>query len=302
MSTIATPKIGLSDEAIEERRKAIGASDVAAILGCSPWKSAWDVWADKTGKLEPWEGNEATRIGQYLENGVLDYAESKLGALARNVRIPYVGGPIVSTLDALTEDGIPVEAKTAGMTGPLHGDWGDSLTDQIPEQYLCQVHAQLLCTEAEHAFLFALLSGRGIVQYQIERSDSLCESLATQLCDWWDRHVVRGIEPSRERATMEVVKRLRRVPGKVVELTDDCEWLLTTRERLKAEAKDIADRIEETDKILLLRLQDVDGNYAEEGVLSDGRSVTYYEQHRKGYTVEPASFRVLRVKKARGRK
>lgn len=101
---------------------------------------------------------------------------------------------------------------------------------------------------------------------------------------------------------MEVVKRLRRVPNKVVALPDDCEWLLSTRERLKAEAKDISERLEETDKLLLLKLQDDDGTYAEEGVLSDGRSVTYYEQHRKGYTVEPASFRVLRVKKAKGRK
>lgn len=288
---------------LEERRKAIGASDVAAILGCSPWKSAWDVWAEKTGQLEDWEGNEATRIGQYLENGVLDYAESKLGRLERQVRIVVPHKPIAATLDALTTDGIPVEAKTAGMVGPLQGEWGDSMTDQIPEHYLCQVHAQLLCTEAEYAFLFALIGGRGIVQYQIDRSEELCEAMAVQLCDWWERHVIRGIEPSRERAAMEVVKRLRRVPGKVVVLPDDVDWLLTTRERLKAEAKDIAERIEETDKLLLLKLKDeVDGTYAEEGVLPDGRSVTYYEQHRKGYMVEPCNFRVLRVKKAKGRK
>jgi putative phage-type endonuclease len=304
MSTIELPQIGLNAEQLEERRKAIGASDVAAIVGCSPWKSAWDVWADKTGRLEPWSGNEATKIGNYLEDGVLNYAEAKLGKLERQLRIPRVGRPIVATLDALTVDGIPVEAKTAGMTGPLHGQWGDAMTDQIPEHYLCQVHAQLLCTEAEHAFLFALLSGRGIVQYMVERSDALCDHLEDQLCQWWDRHIVQGIEPSREQATMDVVKRLRRVPNKVVALNEDCEWLFLTRERLKEEAKDIAERIEETDKLLLLKLQDeADGTYAEEGVLYDGRSVTYYEQHRKGYTVEPCSFRVLRVKKApKGRK
>jgi putative phage-type endonuclease len=298
MSEITTqPKIGLTDEEIEERRKAIGASDVAAIIGCSPWKSAWDVWADKTGRLDSWSGNNATRIGQYLESGVLDYAESQLGPLDRNVRIAYVGKPIVSTLDAITADGVPVEVKTAGMTGPLHGEWGDAGTDQIPEHYLCQVHTQILCTEAQTAYLFALLAGRGIVRYEIERSDSLCDALASQLCEWWDRHIIQGIEPSRDHASFEVVKRLRRVPSKVVEMPDKCEWLMTTREHLKAEAKDLDERIAETDKLLLLELGD-----AEEGVFSDGRSVTYYEQHRKGFTVEPSSFRVLRVKKAKARK
>jgi putative phage-type endonuclease len=290
------------EEWLADRRKAIGASDTPAILGISPHRSEWDVWAEKTERLEPWDGNDATRIGLILENGILDYAEETLGSLDRQVRIVVPNKPISATLDGRTVDGIPVEAKTAGMTGPLHGEWGDALTDQIPEHYLCQVHAQLLCTEAEHAFLFALLAGRGIVQYQIERSDSLCKALEDQLCDWWERHIVKGIEPPRERATMEVVKRLRRVPGKVVAMPEDAEWLLSTRERLKEEAKDIAERLEETDKLLLLKLQDEDGSYAEEGVFSDGRAVTYYEQHRKGYTVEPASFRVLRVKKAKGRK
>lgn len=288
--------IGLSTEALTERRKAIGASDVAAILGCSPYRSAWDVWADKTGQLEPWEGNDATRIGTCLESGILDYAESKLGPLERNVRIPYIGGPIVSTLDALTTEGVPVEAKTAGMTGPLHGDWGDAMTDHVPEHYLLQVHTQLLCTEAEVGWLFALLSGRGIVQYEIRRSDDLCDALANELFQWWERHIVRGIEPSRERATMEVVKRLRRQPGRVVQIGADesIYFLLSTRDMLQREAKDIKERLEETDKHLLLRLGD-----AEEGVLPDGRRITYHEQHRKGYTVQPSSYRVLRVTKAK---
>src|SRR6267142_5704216 len=34
------------------RRSGVGGSDVAAILGLSPWKSAMDVWLEKKGLLE----------------------------------------------------------------------------------------------------------------------------------------------------------------------------------------------------------------------------------------------------------
>lgn len=36
-----------------ERRKGVGGSDVAAIMGMSPYKSPYEVWAEKTGVVEP---------------------------------------------------------------------------------------------------------------------------------------------------------------------------------------------------------------------------------------------------------
>ena len=290
-------QVGLTVDQIAERKKSIGASDAPAILGVSPWRSQWDVWAEKTGRLEAWDGNNSTRLGHYLEPAIIDYAESELGYLARNVRVPLHGSPIVSTLDALTTDGLPVEIKTAGMTGPLMGDWGEAGTDQVPDYYLVQVHTQLLCTGAEMAFLYALLGGRGVVKYEINRHSDLCKSLEEQLCQWWDRHIVKGEEPSRERASMDVLKRFKRVPERVVEIKDDLSILLKTREMLAAEAKDLKQQQEEVDKCLLMAIGD-----AEVGLLGDGTKISYLEQQRKGYTVEPSSYRVLRVTKPKVKK
>jgi predicted phage-related endonuclease len=36
---------------LAERRKGIGSSDAAAILGVHPYKSAYAVWAEKTGLI-----------------------------------------------------------------------------------------------------------------------------------------------------------------------------------------------------------------------------------------------------------
>ena len=38
-------------EWLEQRRKTVGGSDAAAIVGLSQYASAYTVWADKTGRL-----------------------------------------------------------------------------------------------------------------------------------------------------------------------------------------------------------------------------------------------------------
>jgi len=41
--------MALTTEQREIRRRYLGSSDIAAIFGMSPWKSAYDVWLEKTG-------------------------------------------------------------------------------------------------------------------------------------------------------------------------------------------------------------------------------------------------------------
>ncbi|WP_410960483.1 YqaJ viral recombinase family protein, partial [Salmonella sp. SAL4361] len=40
------------DQFLAGRKKGIGGSDVAAILGFSPYKSPYQLWLDKTGRSE----------------------------------------------------------------------------------------------------------------------------------------------------------------------------------------------------------------------------------------------------------
>src|SRR5690606_29202656 len=113
------------EEWLAERRKAIGASDVAAVLGVSPWATPWEVWAEKTGRLEPWSGNAATDLGTRLEPVIMDMAEAELGPIERSVRVAHATLPLAVNLDGRTADGhLPVEAKTAGMMHRTRDDWG----------------------------------------------------------------------------------------------------------------------------------------------------------------------------------
>jgi putative phage-type endonuclease len=282
-------------EWLEDRKKAIGASDAAAILGVSPFASEWDVFMEKTGRLEPWSGNEQTRLGQFFEPGVLDYAESRLGALVRGERILHPSLPIASTLDGrVAENNRPVEAKTTGLSGPLYGDWGDVGTDEVPEYYLVQVHTQLLCTKADLGYLFALLPGRGVVQFEIERSDKICDHLENVIGEWWDKHIIGGVEPSRDKASLEIVKRMKRTAAKSIDLGGELASLVEDRQAFKAQMKVFEDAVASIDSRLLANLGD-----AEQATFPDGSGFTYLKQKRGAYSVEECEFRVLRIKKAK---
>lgn len=292
MSTAIEPETFDRAKWLADRRKSIGASEVSSILGLSPYGTAWEVAADKRGLLDPFE-NRATNAGQVLEVAVLDHAETVLGKLKRNVRVLHKSLPLASTCDAqVAIDDSPVEAKTTGIVGPVIGQWGDALTDQLPDYYLVQVHAQLMCTAKEMGYLFALLPGRGFVEYHIEANPKLHEHIGNVCADWWERHIVQGHDvPMSVKPSLEVVKRLRKTPNKVIEASVDFEGLLVLRQSAKDCEKQAKEQVEEIEAKILVMLGD-----AEAANLSDGRQFTYMETSRKGYSVEPCKYRQIRIK------
>ena len=56
------------DEWLSIRSRYIGGSDAGAVIGMNPYKSAYTLWAEKTGKIPGFEGNIITKVGAYLED------------------------------------------------------------------------------------------------------------------------------------------------------------------------------------------------------------------------------------------
>lgn len=279
----------------EARRKRLGASEVAAVLNLSPYTTPWEVWANKVGILTPFKGNAATKAGNRLEDVILDYAEEDLGRLERQKLILADGTPIASTLDAeaVEANGEPVEAKSAGILSPVMEDWGSTELEEVPQHYYVQVQTQLYCTKKDLGYLYAMLGGIGIRVYPIRRSPDL-QKMVDFLCAWWDRHVIGGDEPERtEPIPLELLKRRIRTPEKVVDLPLSIEALLEERNELKERNKENSQRLDAIDSEILTSLGD-----AEAGNLP-GKLITYFESNRKGYTVQPTTFRTLRIKKAK---
>lgn len=283
---------------LTERQTRIGASDVASILGISPYRSAWELWMEKTGQLEPWSGNEATKLGTKAESILLDEAEEQLGQIDRDVFLWAPNSQLIgATLDGqVVRTRCPVECKTSGLTGgPVQGYWGDPGTDEIPEYYLLQVQTQIWCAGADLAHVKAWLGGRGIVDYQVHRSDAIIKAVADQCREWWQRHVVEMAEPERQAApSLEVVKRIRRQPNKVIQLDDEATTLVEQFEAACEADKTSKALVEDCKARLILLLGDAEG-----GTLPDGRMLTFMESTRRGYVVDECKFRSVRIKKGK---
>lgn len=176
-----------------DRRGFIGGSDVAAIIGVSPWKDAFRLYAEKRGEIEPEEGEtKVMRRGRILEPAIRQlYQEDSDRETFDGRTRPVPGVPYFrAQVDAFEKDPsasvlIPVEIKSASEF--TRGKWGPSGTDDAPTYYCAQLHWQLLATEAPYGRIVALLGADDLRVYTIERDEKICEYLLKQAQEFWTR-------------------------------------------------------------------------------------------------------------------
>lgn len=193
-------------EFLEGRRKILGGSDTAALLGVSPYKEAADVWVAKLGLAQDdEEESKATRRGNRLEGYVLDEYEAVQGVkLTRALDLPL---PLIhpehpwlgANLDARRPDGRPVEAKTAA--GSVAWLWGNEGTDEVPAHHIVQVQHYLAVTGEPWADVVALIGGHRFEFrfFRIMRDDELIAHLIDVGRRFWHEHVLTGIRRPRAR-------------------------------------------------------------------------------------------------------
>ncbi len=141
----------------EARRDRVSASEIAAILGLSPYQSAFDLWWEKRTGEQSEGDDKAMRRGRRHEPLILeDFAEEHpefyvtQAGLIQNVDRPWQ----VCTPDGLVyESGLLPDSVREAVFSPIavveaktDGDrsaWGEEGTDAIPVQYRCQVLWQM---------------------------------------------------------------------------------------------------------------------------------------------------------------
>ena len=104
------------EEWLDRRRKSIGRSDAAGIVGLSKWASPFSVWADKTGRAPEKEDTEAMRQGRDLEDYVARWMEEtgkrvyRLPAMLYNPLYPFAHADVDSMVMG---ESAGLECKTA---------------------------------------------------------------------------------------------------------------------------------------------------------------------------------------------
>lgn len=277
----------LTQEELERRRQFITATEPSALLGINPWMNAADVFYFKTQGLTI-KPNAAMEAGNLLEPKVLEWAATKLGRLNEGDWRVSDNGINAASLDSITSDGEPVEAKTTGIVGPgKPEEWGDEGTDEVPDYYNIQVQSQLFVTGAKQGWLAALIGGRGFVLFRIKRNNQICDLIAEVSVKFWVEHIVTRQPPGRVIPSLDTLKKIRRTPNKIVRVEDSLAKRVLQVRRLSSQ---IDKRKEDLDAEFLNSIGDA------EAARWSGGTFTYFETERKGFTVAPSTFRVLRHK------
>lgn len=217
------------------RRRGIGGSDIAAIMGLSPYNTRLDVWREKRGLAEPFEGNAATDWGKILEPVIADkyaattgriivewgsqiqHEDPDLYFMLANIDRAVVNldmTPVVSWKPGhgLTTDRI-LEVKTAGFHSAHM--WGEPGTDQIPDQYLLQCQWYLEVTGTYICDVAVLIGGQDFRIYTVERNEDLIREMIAAAIDFW-ACVEAGIEPEPQSLAECQARWQKADPGKSV--------------------------------------------------------------------------------------
>lgn len=287
------------EEWLDARKSGIGGSDAAAVLGASPWKSPYALWAEKTGLETDLTDNEVLRWGRVLEGPIADeYAKisgRKLQypgefAIQRHPSLPHM----ICSLDRVIE---PIDDRGPGSlsikyVGPFKaGAWGE----EAPIEYQVQLQHEMAVTGFKWAAFAVLIWGAGVKWMDVERNDNFIEALTDAERDFW-KGVETGNPPPVDgsASTAEALKRLYpKDNGFAVEapleFAAKIEELREAKATIKS-AKARVDAIENEAKALL----------GEASVLGlGGKPVcTYRTISRKAHEVKASEYRALKWKGA----
>ena len=204
-SVISTKNLSHADW-LRYRTMGIGGSDVSIIAGINPYKSAYQLWLEKTGQTEPAESeNEYTHFGTVLEPVIRREFMERTGLKVRQKHMllqseeyPFM----IANLDGvinLNGEMCIFEAKTASAYKL------DEWQSGIPPEYMLQVQHYMAVTDARKTYIAALIGGNHFLYKLVERDNEIISKIIAMEKYFWEVNVLVRIAPDIDgtRATTE---------------------------------------------------------------------------------------------------
>lgn len=205
---------------LEARRRGLGGTDIVAIVGESPYRKPIDVWLDKMGQAEPFEGNERTEWGTRLEPLVADHYAAETGLhlyepptlchpdrpwqLGTPDRLAFESPPSLGTefsLALASDNRAPISTSyfvngpgrcERGLEIKTHGHWagdgyGEEGTDDIPDDKRIQIawYQALDLTTTDEFDLATLVDSHIYRVYRVARDLELEAYLLEEAERFW---------------------------------------------------------------------------------------------------------------------
>lgn len=182
------------EEWLKYRKMGITGTDAGAIVGMNPYKSALQVFVDKTtDNLDNFD-NEAMKQGRDLEEYVVQRFSEATGKKVRRANAIFVSDEhpwMLADFDRLViGERAGLECKTVSAYSA--DKWKNGA---IPLHYQLQVQHYLAVSGYDAWYIAALIFGKEFIVHKIERDEELICSLITIEKRFWEQNVLAGVMP-----------------------------------------------------------------------------------------------------------
>jgi putative phage-type endonuclease len=188
-----------SPEWAELRRTRIGGSEIAAVLGLSPWESPFSLWHRKRGTIGPLIENDQMWWGTALEQPVaerfaLEHPEYRVVRCGTYVHVER-------DYQLISPDRVLYPRGQRGAWELLEikqayndDDWGEAGTDEIPIYYRCQVMWAMDALGRDSHHLAVYFGGGDYREYVIAYDENDAQILRKRAVEFLDS-IARGDIP-----------------------------------------------------------------------------------------------------------
>ena len=292
---LAIPTKDLSREDwLRLRQSGIGGSDISAIMGFNPYKTAYDLYHDKINDVVEDAQSDAAYWGTILEDVVAkEYAlrndckvqkvnymirhpkfDFALANIDRAVINPAISGNVRLKDGKLTTDKL-LEVKTASEY--MKNVWGDEASDQVPDNYNLQCQWYMGITGVDECDLALLLGGNKYRQYNIKFDSELFEIMIDEAHNFWVNHVLARVEPTPTTLANAKQKYATSTPDSVLNIAFDDDAVIAVVDRyieLKEQEKELKGKLEQAQTDVINLIED------NEALTIDGELVMTYKAQK----------------------
>lgn len=179
----------------EDRTKFLGATDIAAVLGVDPYRSALQVSMEKRGEVDPPEVTAVMRRGLRMEPLVAEmYSEEKGVSIvkAAPLMLGTAHAPLVASPDyyVTTPDGEVYLLEIKTHSPWLRETYGDEGTDAVPYKEIVQTQWQMHCSGLKRADIAVLFGLDDLAVFTVRYDPELGAAIEQTATDFWTRFVV----------------------------------------------------------------------------------------------------------------
>jgi putative phage-type endonuclease len=252
-------------EWLQRRQTGIGGSDVAAILGISPWKTPLDIYRSKVEPVQLDAMSEAAYWGTVLEDVVArEFAQrtgTKVQRVSQIIRHPEHDWMIANIDRAIVTPGTVARIDKAGILRGADGllecktasaykasDWGREGDDEaIPVHYAAQAMWYLAVTGLPWCDFATLVGGQKFVTKRVERDEATIEAIFERCRAFWFDNVLARKAPEPINAD-DVTNLFPADDGSTVEANEDLliayNEAVVLRQQIDAAEKDLEKRVQ----------------------------------------------------------